>query len=131
MQKALLEFVREQSVHARPGERLIGSSEVIESLIGKYKRLQSTHSQGGMTAMILSVGAIVAKKTIQTICDALTATNTQDVLDWCHSHLGITLQAQRRLAFSTGNGNQMVATSAARYRALRSLRIVMHRGGCL
>ena len=96
----LLAFVGEQSAQARPGERLLGSSEVIESVIGKYKRLQGTHSQGGMTAMLLSIGAIVASKTTGMVRDALTATPTRNVLEWCHRHLGITLQAQRCLAFS-------------------------------
>ena len=96
----LLAFVGEQSAQARPGERLLGSSEVIESVIGKYKRLQGTHSQGGMTAMLLSIGAIVASKTTGMVRDALIATPTRNVLEWCHRHLGITLQAQRCLAFS-------------------------------
>lgn len=96
----LLAFVAEQSAQAGPGERLIGSSEVIESVIGKYKRMQGTHSQGGMTAMILSVGAIVADKALATIRQALAAIRTQNVLDWTRTHLGITLQAQRCLAFN-------------------------------
>lgn len=95
----LLAFVAEQSAQAAPQERLIGSSEVIESVIGKYKRMQGTHSQGGMTAMILSVGAIVAERTIETIRKALSAITTQNVLDWTRNHLGTTLQAQRCLAF--------------------------------
>jgi hypothetical protein len=95
----LLAFVGEQSAQARPGERLLGSSEVIESVIGKYKRLQGTHSQGGMTAMLLSIGAIVASKTTGMVRDALIATPTRNVLECCHRHLGITLQAQRCLAF--------------------------------
>jgi hypothetical protein len=103
MREELLEFVGEQSAQARSKERLIGASEVIESVIGKYKRMQSTHSQGGMTAMVLSVGAIVAKKTIRTIRSALTRITTQNVTSWCREHLGVTLQAQRCLAF---NGNK-------------------------
>lgn len=99
----LLAFVAEQSVQAGPRERLIGSSEVIESVIGKYKRMQATHSQGGMTAMILSVGAIVAKKTMKTVRQAMSAITTQNVLEWSREHLGITLQSQRCLAF---NGNK-------------------------
>ena len=103
----LLAFVAEQSAQAGPQERLIGSSEVIESVIGKYKRMQGTHSQGGMTAMILGVGAIVAQKTIETVRKALTAITTQNVLDWTRNHLGITLQAQRCLAFNRNkNGIQ-------------------------
>ena len=99
MRDGLLEFVAEQSSAAGKGERLIGSSEVLESLIGKYKRLQSTHSKGGMSAMLLSFGAIVLEKTTGTIQRALETIKTQDVSDWVKQNLGITIQAQRKLAF--------------------------------
>jgi len=100
MRDAALEFVMQQSEAASgDGERLIGSSEILESLIGKYKQLQSTHSKGGMTAMLLSFGAIVSNKTQTTICDALRRIRTVDVGRWCRKNLGVTLQAQRLLAF--------------------------------
>jgi len=99
VREELLEFVGVQSAQAEPEERLIGHSEIIESVIGRYKRMQSTHSQGGMTAMILSIGAVVAKKTIGAVREALVAITTQNVLIWAREHLGITLQAQRCLAF--------------------------------
>jgi hypothetical protein len=99
MKEALLAFVAEQSRKARPRQRLIGSSEVLESLIGKYKRMQSTHSKGGMTAMLLSFGAIVLEKTTETINKALDAIKTTDVYEWVKSKLGTTVQAQRKLAF--------------------------------
>lgn len=99
MRDGLLAFVEEQSTTARKDERLLGSSEVLESLIGKYKRLQSTHSKGGMTAMLLSFGAIVLEKTTDTIRQALQTIKTQDVSDWVKHKLGVTIQAQRKLAF--------------------------------
>ena len=99
MRAALLKFVGEQSRQADEQERLIGSSEVIESLIGKYKRIQSTHSKGGMTATLLSFGAIVVDKTADTIHRALDSIKTKDVCDWVKRKLGITIQAQRTLAF--------------------------------
>lgn len=99
MSAALLKFVDEQSSQAKEQERLIGSSEVIESLIGKYKRIQDAHSKGGMTATLLSFGAIVVDKTVDTIRRALESVKTQDVYDWVKRKLGITIQAQRKLAF--------------------------------
>ena len=105
MRQTALEFVRQQSAAANEqGERLIGSSEVLESLIGKYKQLQSTHSKGGMTATLLSFGAIVSDKTQATIREALHRIRTADVRQWCRDNLGVTLQAQRLLAFE-GNKN--------------------------
>lgn len=99
METAAVEFVAEQSREARPGERLIGSSEVIESLIGKYKQLQGTHRHGGVTPMVLALGGMVANHTGHAISAALEKIRTCDVLQWSREHLGFTLQAQRRYAF--------------------------------
>lgn len=94
----LFEFLAGQVSPLSKGERLIGSTEVLESLIGKYKRLQSSHSKGGMTAMLLSIGAIVGKRASDTVQQALQTVSTNDVRSWCKDTLGTTLQAQRKLA---------------------------------
>jgi len=99
MQADVLRFVGLQSAQARPGEHLIGSSEVLESLIGRYKRLQGTQSASGVTALVLATGAMVLDLTISTISRALSAIHTRDVLAWCCEHLGPTLQAQRNYAY--------------------------------
>jgi len=100
LQEGVLQFVFEQGSQAEPGERLIGSSEVLESIIGKYKRLQGMHSKGGMTAMLLSIGAIVCHKTVDTVAEALQRVKTIEVGQWCRQQLGITLQAQRTIALA-------------------------------
>jgi len=99
METATLEFVVEQSAQACPGERLIGSSEVLESLIGKYKDLQGRHSLGGMTPQVLAFGAMAMKKTTETISRGLAAIRTCDVLQWCQQHLGLSVQGQRSYAY--------------------------------
>lgn len=96
--KAILDFVAEQSSNLSKNERLIGSTEVLESIIGKYKRLQSSHSKGGMTAMLLSIGALVGPLAVDTIKTALQTVRTADVSAWCKGHFGMSLQAQRKLA---------------------------------
>jgi hypothetical protein len=101
MQGAILEFLAQQAAAARPGERLIGSTEVLESIIGKYKRLQSMHSGGGMTGMILSIGAMVGQSCRDRMAEALQQVTNQKVWQWCRERLGVTLQAQRQLAWAT------------------------------
>lgn len=101
MKDAILAFLAGQTAAARPGERLIGSTEVLESIIGKYKRLQSMHSGGGMTGMILSVGALVGQPSRDRIVEALKQVTNSKVWQWCRERLGVTLQAQRKLAFAT------------------------------
>ena len=107
MTRATLEFVAVQSSYAKGKERLLGSSEVLESLIGKYKSLQGTHSHGGMTPQVLAFGAIAMTKTAATIRHALTAVRTSDVLQWCQKHLGITVQGQRNSAYQEQNPDKI------------------------
>lgn len=96
----VLAFLADQSAGMSPGQRLIGTTEVLESIFGKYKRVQSCHSQGGMTSMLLSIGAMIGKQTPSVIKQALEAVRSADVDTWCSNHLGITLQAQRRRALA-------------------------------
>ena len=105
-----LSFVAEQSSQACRGERLIGSSEVLESLFGKYKHLQGIHRQGGMTPQLLALGAAVGRQTVQTIRRAFTAVRTRDVVQWCRQHLGLSLQAQRSYAFKEQKRDELRLT---------------------
>ncbi len=51
-------FVQKLSLDARDGERLLGSSEIIESVIGKLKSLEQDQSGSGFTGMLLSLPAM-------------------------------------------------------------------------
>jgi hypothetical protein len=98
--REILEFVSAQTRHLKPHERVPGTTEVLESIIGKYKRLQSSHSAGGMTPLLLSIGAFVGQTTDAFILQALETIRTADVDEWCRENLGQTLQSQRRQAFA-------------------------------
>jgi len=92
----LLEFIREKAQQVREGERLPGSSEVLESIIGKFKTVAGERGQHGLTGIALSIGALVGHVTIDTVEAALAEVSNQDVWDWCQSHLGPTVQSLRR-----------------------------------
>ena len=107
MRRQLLEFVREQGQQAREGERLLGSSEVLESVIGKFKHLAGERGQHGMTGMALSIGAFVGPQTIDAVQTGLEETTTSDVWSWCRKHLGATVQSvRRRIAQALGRGTK-------------------------
>ena len=75
-------FVRESSVAAEPGECLIGSTEVLESLFGKWKTLERQESQSGITGLILSLGALLGAWPASRIQAALEATPVKHVVSW-------------------------------------------------
>ena len=93
---AVIDFLLEQSAKARPGERLIGSSEIIESVIGSLKYHLGTQSRSGFTSSILIAPALVGKIDEELVLQAMMATRVGHVLDWADRHIGQTIQAKRR-----------------------------------
>lgn len=97
----LLTFVETEAAKAAPHERLLGSSEVIESVFGKLKRLEQHQAHSGFTGLVLAVGALVAPTTQEVIEQALKTVPTSQVRQWCQQHLGPSVQAQQQQAFRT------------------------------
>jgi hypothetical protein len=100
VRKALLSFVAAEETKAHPKERLPGSSEVLESVLGKLKRLEQDQVKSGFTGLVLSVSALVSTTTKEVVQAALETVPTQRVLDWCKQTLGPSVQAQRRAVFA-------------------------------
>lgn len=98
----LVSFVAAEENKAHPHERLLGSSEVIESVLGKMKRLEQHQSKSGFTGLILGLSAMVATTTQEIIQMALETVPTKKVLAWCQDVLGSSVQAKRRAIFSSG-----------------------------
>jgi hypothetical protein len=96
LRKQLLEFIAVEAQQAREGERLLGSSEVLESIIGKFKHVAGERGQHGLTGMVLSIGALVGNPAVATVQAALTEITTTEVWNWCRSHLGATVQSVRQ-----------------------------------
>ncbi len=107
MAAVLVEFVATQSEAVRRRESLPASSEVIESLIGKGKRMLGQHSRGGFTKMILGMAASVVEITQKNVREALETVRQADLLTWCEQHLGISLTAQRRRALPLQDGTKL------------------------
>jgi hypothetical protein len=95
----LVAFVTAEAAHATDGERLVGSSEVIESIFGKWKRLEGEQARSGLTGLVLTLGALVSHTSAAVIKQALASVPTKTVLTWCREKLGKTVQATRRTLF--------------------------------
>jgi hypothetical protein len=96
----LLKFVVRQARCAKPGERLPGSTEVLESFLGRCKQLEKQQARGGFTTLVLGFGALLAETTTAAIKQAMQHSRTKMVIDWCRENLGTTLFAKRKLAFA-------------------------------
>jgi hypothetical protein len=95
----LVAFVAQEAAKARHGERLLGSSESIESVLGKQKHLEQDQAKNGFAGFLLALCASVADTTTDVVRQALETVPTKKVLAWCRENLGQSVQAQRRTAF--------------------------------
>ena len=103
---ALRTFAADEAGKARPGERLPGSTEVLESCFGKFKALEKDQAKGGFTQLLLAFGSLVADTTSHAITAALQLCHTHDVVDWCARNLGMTIFAQRKQAYAAVKAQQ-------------------------
>ncbi len=100
VKEQLIEFVQKESLKAEPEERLLGSSEVIESLFGKLKYLERDQAKSGVTGLLLSIGAFVSETSDQVVQKAMETVRTCDITKWCKKMIGKTVQSKRKEAFN-------------------------------
>jgi hypothetical protein len=92
----VLEFVAAQS--SLCGERSFpGSTEVLESLIGKGKQ-QMGRNKNGYTKTVLGMAAAVVDVSKTAIETALQTVKVRELRNWIQQKLGMSLQAQRQRA---------------------------------
>jgi hypothetical protein len=99
-QQDILHFVKNESQKALPEERLLGSSEIIESVFGKQKFIEKEQSASGFTGLLLTLGSIVSKTTIDVVKQAMEATPTKIIHEWYRTHIKKSSQAKRIEAFN-------------------------------
>jgi len=73
---------------------------VLESVFGKFKQIEGEQARSGLTGMLLSIPAMVSVTTEDVLYHAMESASTRDVQEWCHTHLGLSVQAKRRRAFN-------------------------------
>jgi len=106
-------FVAGESAKAAAGERFPGSTEVLESLFGRYKELEKQQAKGGFTSLLPAFGALVcrtASRTVMALVDpvrqALAVKSTRSLAEWCSGKLGPTLRSLRQQALAAATNAQ-------------------------
>jgi hypothetical protein len=92
---SILEFVRSQEAKLSLGETMIASSDIIESMFGKWKSMVSEDSMAGITDMILLLPLLTVNLTDELVIKALEETPIQKIEDWKKENIGITMGAKK------------------------------------
>jgi len=89
-------YARRYGSLAEQGETLVGSTEVLESSLGKLKRLQGDTAAGGFTGLVLALGALTGPSDEAEVRQALDAVPNKEAEGWVKRTLGATLHWLRR-----------------------------------
>lgn len=108
VREQLLAFVKNQSMKAKPNERLPGSSEIIESVLGKLKQLEQNQAKSGFTGLLLGVAAIVSNTTQEVVLQAMETVPTKKVIQWTKKFLGQSVQSKRKMAFRAADDSEQI-----------------------
>ncbi len=111
VKEKLIEFVKIQSLKVHIHERLVASSEVIESTFGKFKRIEKYQSKNGFTSMLLAIPAMLSKTTEKIVSKALKEVKTKTVILWGNDNLGKTTNS-KKLTFRKVADNLLKNTTA-------------------
>ena len=78
---------------------LLGSSDVIASLIGKAKQRLEANGRSELNKSILLIPCLCGALTQDLVAEALTTVRAQDVTTWVAENVGETMQSKRRREF--------------------------------
>ena len=92
----IIDFFQEHSKIVPQNQVWIGSSEIIESLFGKFKALEQNQHKGGFTSLVLGMAACTGALDDSVIKKAILETKTKDVEAWTKAQIGTTFLSKRR-----------------------------------
>lgn len=109
----LIGFVANAQRLLKKEERLLMSTEILESSFALYKQLERQHSKGGFTSLLASFGALLTKTSTETVQRAFAAVSVKDVRHWVRDNLGDTLTSKRRAIYKKFKESNQGATELA------------------
>ena len=99
--RKLCESVREFCPR-EAGVRRVASTEVLESLFGKMKRLSGSQSGSGFTGLVLALGVMTGESSESEVREGLNSTPEKKVRNWIAEKLGQSVQYLRRQFLGSG-----------------------------
>jgi hypothetical protein len=92
----VIDKMYEEEEKTPKGKRFLGSSEVIESIFGKFKYLEKSYSGQGFTSLILGLSAMVGEMSKSIVGMAMENVSTQNIRDWVSTNLGVSFLSRKR-----------------------------------
>jgi hypothetical protein len=97
----LLRYLRAEGRGRRPEEALLGTTDVLESLFGKYKQYSERGPLRELGATLLLLPLATVHLTVDLVREALAAVRVKTLQGWQRQTFGLSTLGQHRLAFSS------------------------------
>jgi hypothetical protein len=104
-QQQLLDYVTDHCSQIKNKETFLATSDVIESLFGKYKRFSARCPFKEMGQMLLTICLSTMNLTTAVVKDALEAISFADVEEWLAEVFGQSMLSKRKTLFSANIDN--------------------------
>jgi hypothetical protein len=112
IKEKLIKLIEIESEKAGQFETLLGTSEIIESVFGKFKNVEQEQTKSGITGLTLALPAFIGKLTPSLIYDALIMVPTDMVYKWQKKYIGKSLQSQRKGIFGKRDKKEQIQDQA-------------------
>lgn len=99
----ILSYLTQEFSFIQPGQTLLATSDVLESLFGKYKHFSSRSPQKQIGQIFLSICLSTMKLTTTVVKEALETIRFLDVEHWSAQAFGKSMLSKRRILFSASN----------------------------
>ena len=97
----ILRDLRTQAAAIPADTSLLASSDVLESVFGKYKLFSAERSFNEIGQLILTIPLLTVKLTPQRITQALQTVHASDVRAWASNVFGQSMLSKRRAVFKS------------------------------
>jgi len=105
LSQQLVEQIQQEAAQVPKGRTWLASSDIIESVFGKYKQFAARAPLKEIGKLILTLPACVGKLSDQLVQEAMKTVRTADVKRWVDEHLGPSMLAKRREALLPISGD--------------------------
>jgi hypothetical protein len=97
--QSIIEYLENEGEAIPEGQNWLCTSDIIESIFGKYKLFSSKTKLQGISKLILAIPVFVADITIDEVKGSLESIRSIDVKEWIDDNLGQSLLSKRMEAF--------------------------------
>jgi hypothetical protein len=94
----ILTQVDQDAAKLPPGQTWLATSDIIESVFGKYKTFTERGPLKDIGKLVLAIPAFIVDLTAPLVRQAMESVRTIDVEAWADQHLGVSMLAKRRRA---------------------------------